>query len=54
MNKIICRIFGHKVTWNRFSGEYGKARSPFYNDLIDVPIVVEEFYERCPRCGVKL
>jgi len=52
--KLICWIFGHKRTWNSFTGEYGKVFDRVSGEQIDVPVYVEKKYDSCPRCGAKL
>lgn len=54
--KLICFIFGHKRTWNCFTGEYGKEQEfdSLSRIFIYPPIYIEKNYKICPRCGIDL
>lgn len=50
---FICRVFGHKRTYNEFTGEY-LTKLGQLGYYIKVPLFELNWRTHCPRCGEPL
>ena len=53
MKKLWCILWGHIVTYDAFTGNYGTITNVM-GSQIQVPLVKKCFYTHCPRCGAKI
>lgn len=53
ITKLYCWLFGHKLTMEMFTGEYGEVFNPLMGAQVKVPVVNVKRLEFCLRCGWK-
>ena len=52
--RLICKLFGHKIWEDVYTGETAEITNRLTGNLMKVPIIRPERNDACPRCGKPL